>query len=70
VVYRLQGRVLAGEPSYCCPLTITDHASRYLLTCETLSSTREDFAARDEHRFHSITQELVLLVIFAPARTM
>ncbi len=27
-------------------------------------------AARDEHSFYSITQELVLLVIFAPARTM
>jgi mannose-6-phosphate isomerase-like protein (cupin superfamily) len=27
-------------------------------------------AARDEHSFHSITQELILLVIFAPARTM
>jgi mannose-6-phosphate isomerase-like protein (cupin superfamily) len=27
-------------------------------------------AARDEHRFHSITQEVVLLVIFAPAVTM
>jgi mannose-6-phosphate isomerase-like protein (cupin superfamily) len=26
-------------------------------------------AARDEHRFHSITQELVLLVVFAPAMT-
>ena len=24
-------------------------------------------AARDEHRFHSITQELVLLAVFAPA---
>jgi mannose-6-phosphate isomerase-like protein (cupin superfamily) len=26
-------------------------------------------AAKDEHRFHSITQELVLLVVFAPAMT-
>jgi mannose-6-phosphate isomerase-like protein (cupin superfamily) len=26
-------------------------------------------AARDEHRFHSITEELVLLVVFAPAMT-
>ena len=26
--------------------------------------------ARDEHRFHDITQELVLLVVFAPAMTM
>jgi mannose-6-phosphate isomerase-like protein (cupin superfamily) len=27
-------------------------------------------AAGEEHRFHSITQELVLLVVFAPAMTM
>jgi len=26
-------------------------------------------AAKDEHRFHSITEELVLLVVFAPAMT-
>jgi mannose-6-phosphate isomerase-like protein (cupin superfamily) len=26
-------------------------------------------AAHDEHKFHSITQELVLLVVFAPAMT-
>ena len=26
-------------------------------------------AARDEHRFHSITEELVLLAVFAPAMT-
>jgi IS30 family transposase len=25
-------------------LTVTDHASRYLLTCEALSSTKEDYA--------------------------
>ena len=25
--------------------------------------------AREEHRFHSVTQELVLLVVFAPAMT-
>jgi predicted small metal-binding protein len=25
-------------------LTVTDHASRFLLTCEALSSTREDYA--------------------------
>jgi mannose-6-phosphate isomerase-like protein (cupin superfamily) len=25
--------------------------------------------ARDEHRFHDVTQELVLLVVFAPAMT-
>jgi putative transposase len=29
---------------YCYPLTITDFASRYLLTCEALSTTRECYA--------------------------
>jgi len=29
---------------YCYPLTITDFASRYLLCCEGLQSTREHFA--------------------------
>ena len=29
---------------YCYPLTITDFASRYLLTCDALSSTQEKFA--------------------------
>jgi hypothetical protein len=35
---------LLGNRQYCYPLTVTDHASRYLLTCEALSSTREDLA--------------------------
>jgi putative transposase len=33
-----------GNGQYCYPLTVTDHASRFLLTCEALSSTREDYA--------------------------
>ena len=39
-----KGEFLLGNRPYCYPLTVTDHASRYLLTCEALSSTREDFA--------------------------
>jgi hypothetical protein len=27
------------------------------------------FKAREEHRLHDVTQELVLLVVFTPART-
>jgi hypothetical protein len=30
--------------TYCYPLTVTDHASRFLLLCEALESTREDLA--------------------------
>jgi transposase InsO family protein len=37
-----KGEFLLGNHQYCYPLTVTDHASRFLLTCEALSSTRED----------------------------
>lgn len=39
-----KGEFLLGNQHYCYPLTVTDHASRFLLTCEALSSTREDYA--------------------------
>jgi len=39
-----KGEFLLGNGQYCYPLTVTDHASRFLLTCEALSSTREDYA--------------------------
>jgi putative transposase len=35
---------LLGNHKYCYPLTVTDHASRFLLLCEALSSTREEYA--------------------------
>src|SRR5258707_1479318 len=37
-----KGEFLLGNGRYCYPLTVTDHASRYLLLCEALDSTRED----------------------------
>jgi putative transposase len=39
-----KGEFLLGNHKYCYPLTVTDHASRYLLTCVALSSTKEDYA--------------------------
>jgi transposase InsO family protein len=39
-----KGEFMLGNRAYCYPLTITDYSSRYLLTCEALSSTRENFA--------------------------
>src|SRR5690348_14710106 len=39
-----KGEFLLGNGQYCYPLTVTDHASRFLLTCEALSSTREKYA--------------------------
>jgi putative transposase len=39
-----KGEFMLGNRRYCYPLTITDFASRYLLTCEALSTTQEKFA--------------------------
>src|SRR2546428_6857345 len=39
-----KGEFLLGNHKYCYPLTVTDHASRFLLTGEALSSTCEDYA--------------------------
>jgi putative transposase len=39
-----KGEFLLGNRRYCYPLTITDVASRYLLTCEALLTTQEKFA--------------------------
>jgi len=39
-----KGEFKLGNGEYCFPLTVTDHASRYLLLCEALDSTREDLA--------------------------
>ena len=36
-----KGEFKLGNGRYCYPLTVTDHASRYLLLCEALESTRE-----------------------------
>jgi len=38
------GEFMLGNRRYCSPLTITDFASRYLLTCEALATTQERFA--------------------------
>src|SRR6266480_3802698 len=38
-----KGEFQLGNRQYCYPLTITDFASRYLLTCEALSTTQEQF---------------------------
>ena len=37
-----KGEFLLGNKRYCYPLTVTDHASRYLLLCESMESTKED----------------------------
>ena len=39
-----KGEFKLGNGAYCYPLTVTDHASRYLLLCEALESIREDTA--------------------------
>jgi transposase InsO family protein len=37
-----KGEFKLGNGRYCYPLTVTDQASRYLLACEALDSTKED----------------------------
>lgn len=37
-----KGEFKLGNGRYCYPLTVTDHASRFLLLCEAMESTRED----------------------------
>ena len=39
-----KGEFKLGNGQYCYPLTVTDHASRFLFLCEALESTREDLA--------------------------
>jgi transposase InsO family protein len=39
-----KGEFRLGNQRYCYPLTVTDHASRYLLLCEALESNQEQLA--------------------------
>jgi transposase InsO family protein len=39
-----KGEFRLGNHHYCYPLTVTDHASRLLLACEALPSTKETYA--------------------------
>jgi putative transposase len=39
-----KGEFMLADRRYCYPLTITDFASRYLLACEALSTTKESYA--------------------------
>lgn len=49
-----KGEFQLGDQRYCYPLTVTDYASRYLLLCEALESTREQLAFR---AFENLFQE-------------
>lgn len=44
-----KGEFMLGNKSYCYPLTITDYSSRYLLSCEAVSSTKRDTLMLQEH---------------------
>ncbi len=39
-----KGEFMLSDRRYCYPLTITDFASRYLITCDALSTTKEAYA--------------------------
>ena len=47
-----KGEFQLGDKRYCYPLTVTDHASRYLLLCEAMDSNKEQLAfVAFEHLF-------------------
>jgi len=39
-----KGEFMLASRQYCYPLTVTDYASRYLMSCEALSTTKEVYA--------------------------
>lgn len=39
-----KGEFMLGNKQYCYPLTITDYKSRYLIACEALETTKEEYA--------------------------
>jgi putative transposase len=39
-----KGEFMLADKRYCYPLTVTDFASRYLISCDALSSTKERYA--------------------------
>jgi putative transposase len=39
-----KGEFMLADRRYCYPLTVTDFASRYLITCDALSTTKERYA--------------------------
>jgi len=39
-----KGEFMLADKRYCYPLTVTDFASRYLISCEALSTTKEAYA--------------------------
>ena len=39
-----KGEFMLADRRYCYPLTITDFASRYLISCDALSTTRAAYA--------------------------
>ena len=48
-----KGEFQLGNKNYCYPLTVTDHASRYLLLCEAMESNKEELAfTAFERLFH------------------
>ena len=39
-----KGEFMLGNKQYCYPLTVTDYRSRYLIACDALETTREEYA--------------------------
>jgi putative transposase len=52
-----KGEFMLADRRYCYPLTITDFASRYLITCDALATTQGDVRV---HRLRAHFQEFGL----------
>lgn len=39
-----KGEFMLGNKKYCYPLTVTDYSSRYLIACDALETTKEEYA--------------------------
>jgi len=58
-----KGEFKLGNGRYCYPLTVSDQASRFLLMCEALETTREEIALA---AFERLFLEQACLEPFAP----
>src|SRR5207237_5136677 len=58
-----KGEFMLADRRYCYPLTITDFASRYLIACEALHTTKHTYAFAV---FERVFEEFGLPTAFAP----
>jgi hypothetical protein len=48
---RIKGEFILAQSRYCCPLTVSDFATRSLISCGALSTTRESMRRHQSFPF-------------------